>query len=33
MTLEKFVIKIVKAVDEIEKRRWGMHNADIVDII
>ena len=33
MTLEKFVNKIVKAIDELEKRGRGMHNAEIVEII
>ena len=30
---ETFVRKIIKAVDELEKRGRGMHNADIVEII
>ena len=33
MTFEKFVSKLVKTVDELEKIGRGMHNADIVDII
>ena len=33
MTFEKFVRKLVKAVDELEKRGRGMHNSDIVEII
>ena len=33
MTSEKFVSKLVKAVDEIEKRGRGMHKADIFDIL
>ena len=33
MTFENFVKKLVKAVDELEKRSRGMHNADIVEII
>ena len=33
MTFENFVRKLVKAVDELEKRSRGMHNADIVEII
>ena len=33
MTFEKFVSKLVKVVDELEKQGRGMHNADIVDII
>ena len=33
MTFEKFVRKIVKAVDELEKRGRGMHNAEIIEII
>ena len=33
MTFEKFVSKLVKAVDEPEKRGRGMYNADIVEII
>ena len=32
-TSEKFVSKLVKAVDELEKRGRGMHTADIVEII
>ena len=30
---KKFFSKLVKAVDELEKRGRGMHNADIFDII
>ena len=33
MTFETFFSKLVKAVDEVEKRGRGMHNADIVEII
>ena len=33
MTFKKFVIKIVKVVNELEKGGRVMHNADIVDII
>ena len=33
MTFEKFLSKIVKAVDELEKQGRGIHNADIVEII
>ena len=33
MTFEKFVRKIVKDVDELEKRGRGMHNAEIIEII
>ena len=33
MTFEKFVRKIVKDFDEVEKRFRGMHNAEIVEII
>ena len=33
MMFEKFVSKLVKAVDELEKRGRVMHNADIVEII
>ena len=33
MTFEKFVSKLVKAFEELEKRGRGMHNAEIVDII
>ena len=33
MILEKFFRKLVKAVDELEKRGRGMHNSDIVEII
>ena len=33
MTFEKFVRKLVKAVDELEKKGRGMHNAEIVEII
>ena len=33
MTFKTFVSKLVKAVDELEKRGRGMHNADIVEII
>ena len=33
MTFEKFVSKLVKVVDELEKRSRGMHNTDIVQII
>lgn len=33
MTFEKFVAKFVKAVDELDKRHRGMHNADIVEMI
>ena len=33
MKFEKFVRKLVKAIDEVEKRRRGIHNADIVEII
>ena len=33
MTFEKFVSKLFKNVDEIEKRGRGMHNANIVEII
>ena len=33
MTFEKFVSKLVKAVEELEKRGRGMHNAGIIDII
>ena len=32
-TFEKFVRKLVKAADELEKRGRGMHNTDIVEII
>ena len=33
MKFKKFVRNIVKAVDELEKRGRGMHNAGIVEII
>ena len=33
MAFEKFVSKLVKAVDELEKRGRGMHNAEVVEII
>ena len=33
MTFEIFVRKLIKAVDELEKRGRGMHNAEIVEII
>ena len=33
MTFERFVIKIIKAVYELEKKGRGMHNSDIVEII
>ena len=33
MTFEKFVIKIVKYVNVLEKGGRGVHNADIVEII
>ena len=33
MMFEKFISKLVKAVDELEKWGRGMHNADIVDIV
>ena len=33
ITFEKFVSKLVKTVDELEKWGRGMHNADIVEII
>ena len=33
ITFEKFVRKLVQAVDELEKRGRGMHNAGIIDII
>ena len=33
MMFETFVGKIVKAVDELEKRVRGMHNNDIVESI
>ena len=33
MTLENFVSKLVKAVDELEQQGRGMHNTEIVEII
>ena len=33
MTFEIFVRKLVKDVDELEKRGRGMHNSEIVEII
>ena len=33
MTFEKFVSKLDKVVDEIEKQGMGMHNAEIVEIL
>ena len=33
LKFEKFVAKFVKAVDELDKRNRGMHNADVVDMI
>ena len=33
LKFEKFVAKFVKAVDELDKRNHGMHNADVVDMI
>ena len=33
MKFGKFVSKLVKAVDELEKRGRGMQNSDIVEII
>ena len=33
MTFEKFVSKLVKAVNELEKQCRGMHDADIFEII
>ena len=33
MIFENFVDKITQAVDELDKRNWGLHNDDVVDII
>ena len=33
MRFKKFLSKLVKDVDELEKQGRGMHNADIVEII
>ena len=33
MTFEKFFGKLVKAVNELEKRGRGMHKADIIEIM
>ena len=33
LKFEKFVAKFVKAVDELDKRNRGLHNADVVDMI
>ena len=33
MKFEKFVAKFVKAVDELDKRKRGLHNSDVVDNI
>ena len=33
MIFETFKSKLIKAVDELDKRGRGMHNADIVEII
>ena len=33
LKFEKFVAKFVKAVDELDKRNRGLHNADVTDMI
>ena len=33
LKFEKFVAKFVKAVDVLDKRNRGLHNADVVDMI
>ena len=33
LKFEKFVAKFVKAVDELDKRNQGLHNANVVDMI
>ena len=33
LKFKKFVAKFVKAVDELDKRNQGLHNADVVDMI
>ena len=33
LKFEKFVAKFIKAVDELDKRNRGLHNADVVDMI
>ena len=33
LKFEKFVAKLVKSVDELDKRNQGLHNADVVDMI
>ena len=33
LKFEKFVAKFVKAVDELDKRKRGLHNAHVVDMI
>ena len=33
LKFEKFVAKIVKAVDKLDKRNRELHNADVVDMI
>ena len=33
LKFEKFVAKFVQAVDELDKRNRGLHNADVVDMI
>ena len=32
LKFEKFVAKFLKAVDELDKRNRGLHNADVVDM-
>ena len=33
MKFDQFVTKYTQAVDELEKRNWGLHNADVIDFI
>ena len=33
LKFEYFVARIVKVVDELDKRNRGLHNADVVDMI
>ena len=30
---EKFIAKFTQAVDELEKRNWGLYNSEVVDLI